>query len=236
MITLDEFNLAKKQILSPNTHYNGNNNVNNNVNNNGNTNLNRNTGGGGIISSLLNTINGVVGGGGGDQSDGLIQKGIKTAFNTAIFPAKMILNVAKKLLSTVGTNISTNIDYSTNEVNDVAKELNNDIKNNLNNNANLRNNSMNNITPGSKGGGDIGCIDQLNVVCNNCTDPKQLLELHNGIITKLKKSPKGYFSNDINTKINSLFFLSEQTGGNRRKCNSIKKKLKKYKKKTKRYN
>ena len=95
---------------------------------------------------------------------------------------------------------------------------------------------MNNITAGSKGGGDIGCIDQLNIVCNNCTEPKQLLELHNGIITKLKKSPKGYFNNDMNTKINSLNFLSEQTGGNRRKCNSIKKKYKKYKKKTKRYN
>ena len=183
---------------------------------------------------MLNTINGIVGG--GHSSDGLIQKGIKTAFNTAIFPAKMILNVAKKLFSNVGSNISTNIDNSTNEVNNVAKELNNDIKNNLNNNDNLRNNSMNNITPGSKGGGDIGCIDQLNIVCNNCTDPKQLLELHNGIITKLKKSPKGYFSNDMNTKINSLNFLSEQTGGNRRKCNSIKKKYKKYKKKTKRYN
>lgn len=187
MITNDEFVKAKQQLLQPN-----------------NFNTSRNSGG--FVSNIVSSIVGT----GGDSSDGLIKKGIKTAFTAATWPARFMFNTAKSVLGV-------------NHTNNVAS----------NNNPNMINNSMNHIQPGSKVGGDINCVDQLDVVCNNCSQPNQLLELHNNIVNKLKNTNKGLYDNDVNQQIDNLSELnvSRQSGGKKKLTRKRKKQNRKNKSK-----
>lgn len=97
-------------------------------------------------------------------------------------------------------------------------------QNNHNENINNNNNNTNNIVYKSN-----SCVDNIEELCNSCSEPTQLIDLHNKVVTRIKNLNKNFFDNNLHHDIDNLKIidLNIQKGG---KIKSIKKKRNKLKK------
>lgn len=192
MITAEEYIEAKKQILKPNTSIDNNTPI-NNVNTSSNSKQSS-----GIMGLLSKLTGGMLSGSG----QGLMTKGIGMAISAATFPARMMINTALSLFG-----------------HKAKDEINNSFQNQvIDDNNNQRNNSMNNIEPGAPSGGakqsgGQDCVSGVKNLSNQCSDPNQLLNMHDAIVKKLKNTSKGFFTDNHNKAIDNLNYLDNQKGG-----------------------